>query len=116
MHVPPTNKEQLRHQLQVSKQKAFLIELKLSFNGRYKEAAEVKKRVEALNRRIDSLLVEEMRDLLENSDKTISDVNLINKKVQRCIDDIHNNVDITENTVKLVGFIDDIVKIVAVII
>lgn len=116
MNVHPANKEQLRHQLQVSKTKAFQIERKLALKRKYKEADEVRKRVDALNRRIDSLLVEEMRDWLENSDKTISDVNLINKELQRCIDDIHNNVDVTKNTVKLVGFIDDIVKIVAVII
>lgn len=116
MNVHPANKEQLRHQLRISKKKAFRIELKLALNRRYEEAAKVKKRVEELNRRIDSLLVEEMNDWLENSDKTISDVNLINEELQRCIDDIHNDVDVTENTVKLVGYIDDIVKIVAVII
>lgn len=115
MNVPPTNTEQLRHQLRVSKAKAYDIECKLSLERRYKEAAEVKKRVEELNRRIDSLLVEARSDWLENFDEVISHVNLINKKVQRSIDDIHNDVNVTENIVKLVGFIDDIVEIVAVI-
>ncbi|WP_440455210.1 hypothetical protein [Psychrobacter sp. ASPA161_9] len=115
MNTPTTNKQQLIQQLSASKTKAYKIECKLSLKGMDDEAFEVRIRVDELNRRIDRLRAETMSDWLENSDKTIVDVYLINKELKRCINYINHNVDVVENIVKLVGFIDEIVEIVDVI-
>ncbi len=112
MSVSMTKKQEIIQQLLASKTKAYQAEVKLLLKQKPNEANEVKNHGKELSRRIDNLIAETMSDWIGNADKLISDVKLINKKVQRSINDINNNVNVAGNIVKLVGFIDEIVEIV----
>ena len=112
MPISMTKKQEIIQQLLASKTKAYQVEVKFLLKQKPNEANEVKTHGKELSRRIDNLIAETMSDWIGNADKLISDVKLINKKVQRSINDINNNVNVAGNIVKLVGFIDEIVEIV----
>lgn len=112
MPISMTKKQEIIQQLLASKTKAYQAEVKLLLKQKPEEANEVKNHGKELSRRIDNLIAEAMSDWIGNADKIIRDVKLINKKVQRSINDINNNVNLTGSVVKLVGFIDDVVEIV----
>lgn len=115
MKTPMTKNHELIQLLWISKTKASRVQRILSLNRMHNEAAAVKNRVEELDRKIDCLIAITMNDWLENSDQIINDVGLITKEVQRSINHINHNVNVVENIVKLVGFIDEIVEIVDMI-
>ena len=112
MPISKTKKQEIIQQLLASKTKAYQAEVKLLLKQKPNEAAEIKSHGKELSRRIDNLIAETMSDWIGNANKLISDVKLINKKVQRSINDINNNVNVAGNVVKLVGFIDDVVEVV----
>lgn len=112
MPISMTKKQEIIQQLLASKTKAYLVEVKLLLKQKPNEASEVKNHGKELSRKIDNLIAETMSDWTGSADKLISDVKLINQKVQRSINDINKNVNVAGNIVKLVGFIDEIVVIV----
>ncbi len=111
MPISMTKKQEIIQQLLASKTKSYQAEVKLLLKRKPTEANEIKKHGKELSRKIDNLIAETMTDWTGNADKIISDVKLINKKVQRSINDINNSVNVAGNVVKLVGFIDDVVEI-----
>ena len=108
-------KRQLIHQLLVAKSQAYDAESYLLLKQMPYEANVVKNHGKELSRRVDSLIAEIMSDWIENSDRIIIHVYSINKELERCITDIEYDVNVAENIVKLVGFIDEIVKIINMI-
>lgn len=112
MPISMTKKQEIIQQLLASKTKAYQAEVKLLLKRKPDEANEIKDHGKELSRKIDNLIAETMSDWIGNADKLIGDVKLINRKVQRSINDLNNNVNVAGNVVKLVGFIDETVEIV----
>lgn len=116
MPISMTKKQEIIQQLLASKTKAYQVEVKLLLKQKPNEANDVKNHGKELSRRIDALIADTMSDWIGNADKLISDVKLTNKKVQRSINDINKDVNVAENVVKLIGFIDEIAEIVVGIV
>ncbi len=111
MPISMTKKQEVIQQLLAAKTKAYQAEVKLLLKRKPTEADEIKRHGKELSRKIDNLIAQTMAEWTGNAQKIIGDVRQINKKVQRSINDINNNVNVANNVVKLVGFIDDVVDI-----
>ena len=112
MPVSMTKKQEIIQLLLAAKSKAYLAEVKLLLKRKSDEANEVKTHGKELSRKIDRLIAQTMSDWLEDAEIIIKNVKSTNKKLQRSINDIQNDVNIAKNIVKIVGFIDEIVEIV----
>jgi hypothetical protein len=112
MPIDMTKKQEIIQQLLTSKTKSYQAEVKLLLKQKPDEASLVKNHGKELSRRIDNLIGETMSDWTGSSEEIVAGVKLINKKMQSTISEINKDVNVAENVVKLVGFIDDVVEIV----
>ncbi|VVN72735.1 hypothetical protein PS718_00525 [Pseudomonas fluorescens] len=112
MPIVMTIKQEIIQQLLTSKTKSYQAEVKLLLKLKPDEANVVKNHGKELSRKIDNLIEKTMSEWIGSADEIITDVKLINKKMQSIINDINKDVNVAENVVKLVGFIDDVVEIV----
>ena len=115
MPVSMTEKQEIIQQLLASKTKSYQAEVKLLLKRMPEEANEVKTHGKELSRKIDRLIAQTMSEWMADSAIVINNVKSANIKIQRSINDIRNDVNIAKNVVKIVGLIDDIVKIAAAI-
>lgn len=115
MPVSMTEKQVIIQQLLAAKTRAYQAEVKLLLKRKPEEANEVKTHGKELSRKIDRLIAQTMSDWVVDAEIIIKDVKSTNKKIQRSINDIQNDVTVAKNVVKIVGFIDDIVEIVGAI-
>lgn len=112
MAISMTGKQEVIQQLLVTKTKSYQTEIKLLLKLKPDEAEEVKTHGKELSRKIDALIADSMSEWLGDSEVIVEDVRSINRKFQRSIHEIQNDVDITKNVVNIVGFIDEVVDIV----
>lgn len=115
MPVSMTEKQKIIQCLLATKTKAYQAEVILLLKKKPVLADEVKTHGKELSRKIDLLIKESISDWLGEAEDIISSVKMTNEKIQRSIRGIQKDVKVAENVVKIVGFIDDIVKIVATI-
>ncbi|UVL22763.1 hypothetical protein [Pseudomonas donghuensis] len=116
MPITMTEKQATIQQLLAAKTKSYVAELTLRMKDYPDEADEVQEHGKELSRQIDRLIGEAMSDWMGDADAIISYVKLTNQRMQRSINEINNDIKITENAVKLIGFIDDLVKVAIAII
>jgi hypothetical protein len=112
MAISMTKKQEIIQQLLASKTKAYQAEVKLLLKRKPEEADKIKDHGKELSRKIDDLISQTMSDWIGNGDTIINDVKSINSKIQRSIRGVQNDVNVANNIVKMVGFIDEVVEIV----
>ena len=115
MPISMTEKQEIIQQLLAAKTKVYRAEVKLLLKHKPEEANEVKTHGKELSRKIDRLIAQTLSDWVVDAELIIKDVKSTNKKIQRSINDIQNDVNVAKNVVKIVGFIDEIVEIVGAI-
>lgn len=115
MPISMTKKQEIIQQLLAAKTKAYQAEVKLLLKQMPEQANELKAHGKELSRKIDLLIAQTMSDWVGDAELIIKDVKSTNRKVQRSINDIQNDVNVAKNVVKIVGFIDEIVEIVGTI-
>jgi hypothetical protein len=116
MPVSMTKKQEIIQTLLAAKTKAYQAEVKLLLKRKSTEAKAVQTHGKQLSRVIDQLIGQTMGDWVVDAEIIIKEVKSTNRKIQRTINDIQNDLNVAKNVVKIVGFIDEIVTIVGAIL
>lgn len=101
-------------ELKKTRAKGETAELELIMQGKDAEAVKVRQATNRLTRRIDDLLAAMMRDWLGQAATLQDDLRRRNARLQGCIRDIQNKIEIAENVVKATGMLDEAAKLAAV--
>ena len=107
------DKQQIIRKLLVVKQDAHSLEISLRFKGRNKQADELAAKAQKLSEKIDTLLGQVMVEWAVEADEIASDIGQANASLQSSIQEIQNGIDIAQNIVKALGYVDDVVAIAA---
>lgn len=111
MIIEMTEKQQVAHQLLVSKIKAYNSEIKYRAKGDDSKADEVKEHGKELSRKVDDVIAELMRDWTGDAEEIVTSTKAINETIQSIINKINKDIDTAEDFVKLIGLIDAVVSI-----
>jgi hypothetical protein len=116
MGFEPTDKEKVIEFLMAARRQAQLAEVSLRFQGKPDEAEKIWERNTRLSAEIDILIGRIMEEWLAAADRVIKKLTAINAKLETTIADIKRKIDVAQNVVKVVGFLDDAVGIAKKII
>ena len=109
--ISNSSKQDIIRRLLVTKQKAHILEMSLRFEGRGDEADQLSEKTETLSENIDQLLDQVMDDWMGKSDEIISDITKANTSIQSSIRAIENGLNVAENVVKVLSYVDDVIVI-----
>jgi len=109
MAMTQESKQEVIQRLLVGNQKAQILEISLRFKGKGDEADKVAQKASELSSRIDALLSQVLEDWLGQADAIIQEVKDANTSLQQSIRKIKQGVKTTENLVKAIGFLDDLI-------
>jgi ubiquinone biosynthesis protein UbiJ len=111
MAMTEENKQEVIQRLLIGKQKAHILETSLRFKGEGDEADKVAQKASELSNQIDTLLAQVLDDWLGQTDAIIQGIKKSNTSLQQSIRKIQQGVKTTENLVKAIGFLDDLIAI-----
>jgi hypothetical protein len=109
MAMTEDNKQEVIKRLLVGFQKAHILETSLRFKGEGEEADKVAQKASELSNQIDLLIAQVLEDWLAQTDVIIQEVKNANTSLQLSIRKIKQGVKSTENLVKAIGFLDDLI-------
>src|SRR5262245_9007167 len=107
MALSNSDKQDVIGRLLVTNQKAHILEISLRFKGQNDQAEEVAQKSRELTDQIDLLLGQVMVAWLGQAGTILQEVQKANASLQASIRQIQNEVNIAQNLVKAIGFIDD---------
>jgi len=110
------NREQIIDSLLVTLQRGQNLALRLKFEGKTVQYAELKQKNQKLMREIDEIIEQAMTDWIGNIANLNSEVKTANKRLQAAITSIKADKKKGENIVKAIGLIDDILEIAKAIV
>lgn len=113
MPINNIDKEALIDALLESKRKGFRLEISLRFQGKNAEADKVKAKTRKLSRTMDNLLSQAMQSWLGNATVLRQTMTKTNANLQASIRDIKKKIEVAENIVKAIGYLDDAIKLAA---
>lgn len=108
-----STKQSIINDLLVTKQSGHRLEIALRFKGKANEANDVKRKTDELTDKIDDLLGQVMEEWSGQSKEIIAEIVKANSSLKAAINDIKRDLEIAENVVKAIGYIDDAVAIAA---
>lgn len=97
--------------LLVTKQKAHVLEISLRFESRSNEAEQVARKAKELSDQIDRLLGQVMGTWLDQAATILQKIEQANASLESSIQEIQDEVEVAENVVKAIGYIDDAVVV-----
>ncbi|WP_052417423.1 hypothetical protein [Cellvibrio mixtus] len=108
MSIPKTD---AIHSMQVTLQRCQNLELILRFQEDSTNASLLGAKNKALRKQIDKLIIEAMKDWLEDAQEVTTKIKNANKNLQISITNVKNKKQKGENIVKALGLIDDVISI-----
>lgn len=81
--------------------------------GKEDEAAKLERRKNRLRTEIDGLLHDLYQNWIGSAKNLKSKVDTANKEVNKLIKEIEKNIKLTQNIVKFIGYVDDVIKVAA---
>jgi hypothetical protein len=111
MAMTQEEKEAILDQHLICSRKADHLEITLIFQGKTDEAEQVGDKNKLLRDEIDALLGSLMDEWLGQAELVGHDLRLANTNLQRRIKDIKDKINVAENVVKALGYIDDVIRI-----
>jgi hypothetical protein len=106
-------KREIIQRLLITKQKAYMTEMLLRFRGMSDEADNVAERAARLSNVIDSMLGKVMEAWTGQVKQIVDSIRGKNTSIQTSIREIQKGVNIAQNTVKVIGYVDDVIEIAA---
>lgn len=107
-----TKRQKLVQELLQAKTQCYKTEFVLRLNGKEGKSLVVKEKGKELSRKIDDLIAQGMREWLDSAEALIPKVELKNTEIDASVTKINQNIKTANNVVKLVGYIDDVIKII----
>lgn len=107
------DKKQVIRGLLVAKQEAHSVEISLRFKGQNGQADQIAAKAKKLSDAIDTLLGQVMRDWVVETEAVVGDIDQANVSLQSSIQEIQNGINVAQNIVKALGYVDDVVAIAA---
>ena len=111
MAFEATDKEKVLESLMAARRQGQLAELSLRFQGKSDEAEKIWEGTTRLSTEIDILIGRMMEDWLGAAHRAIRDLTVANDKIDAAVADIKRQIQIAQNVVKVIGFLDDAVAI-----
>ena len=111
MAISNPDKQDVISRLLVINQKAHILATSLRFKGQDEEAEKVTQKAKELSEQIDHLLGQVMDEWLGQAESIRQEIQKANASLQASIRQIGNEVNILQNVVRAIGFIDDVIQI-----
>lgn len=111
MPFEPTDKEKVLESLMAARRQGQLAELSLRFRNKPDEAEKIRGGNARLSTEIDILIGRMMEEWIGRADTAIKGLTAANTKLEAAVADIKKQIQIAQNVVKVVGFLDDAVAI-----
>jgi hypothetical protein len=111
MAFEATDKEKVLESLMAARRQGQLAEISLRFQGKSNDAEKIWEGNARLSMEIDILIGRMMEEWLGAANNAISDLTAANAKIEATVADIKKQIQIAQNVVKVIGFLDDAVAI-----
>lgn len=104
-------KEAIIDNLMETKRKSHKIEIDLYFKGMDDEAEKIKAKANKISKIVDNLLANIMKQWIKDtSEGVVEELRKTNKKIQTCINEIKKDVETAKNIIKVLGYLDTVIK------
>lgn len=113
MPMSKSRKLALIRSLQNTRNKGDALEVELLIQGKTADARKVRARTDKLSKEIRKLISAAKRSWRGRAEALERDIRSTNARLQRSIGRITRRIEVAQNVVKAVGFIDDAVKLAA---
>jgi hypothetical protein len=111
MPFEPSDKEKVLESLMAARRQGQLAELHLRFQNKPDEADKIWEGNARLSTEIDILIGRMMEEWTGRADTSIKRLTAANTKLEAAVADIKKQLEIAQNVVKVVGFLDEAVTI-----
>ena len=111
MAFESTEKEKVVESLMTARRQGQLAELSLRFQNKPEEAENIWERNVRLSTEIDILIGRLMEEWIGHADQAIKGLTVANTKLEAAVADIKKQIDVAQNVINVVGFLDDAVAI-----
>jgi hypothetical protein len=111
MSFETKEKQAVLRRLQITREKAMMLETSLRFQRRSAEAEQVHERNDQLSDEIDRLLKELMSQWLGEAEAVEGQLREANTSLQTAIRNVDRSIAVAKNVTKALGLVDDVIDI-----